>query len=202
VQLTAAGDFCEGVLATLEKRFKLAYHPAMSAALLLDPINFTKGERAPFDQLTPEQLQGAKVEIARITGKPLEDVGRELVHFQLDKWSDTLQQVADVVGEKTKVYNAEGELERITTNPPAMRRNFWTQTMPTFPILTSVAQRLLSLHVTTGAAERNWSVWGNVYTSLRNRLSLEQAKMGIFIKANSGDAQQIDDEVEHEMVLV
>jgi hypothetical protein len=38
--------------------------------------------------------------------------------------------------------------------------------------------------VTTCAAERNWSVWGQVYTKLLDRLAIERGEMIVFIRQN------------------
>ncbi|KAJ9531271.1 hypothetical protein QJQ45_006712 [Haematococcus lacustris] len=66
------------------------------------------------------------------------------------------------------------------------RRAFWKlQAAPQFPILAKAAQRLLSAHASTAAAERNWSVWGHTYhNALRNNLSVEAAKREVYLKAN------------------
>eukprot|EP00798_Chlamydomonas_sp_ICE-L_P017606 gene17606-23939_t len=44
--------------------------------------------------------------------------------------------------------------------------------------------RLLSLHASSCAAERNWSTWGRMYTKLRSNLSHQMAEKLIFIKSN------------------
>ncbi len=49
-------------------------------------------------------------------------------------------------------------------------------------------------HVTTCAAERNWSAWGLVYTKTRNRLGIERAEKLVFIAGNKGSAKQRADE--------
>ncbi|KAJ9516881.1 hypothetical protein QJQ45_027295 [Haematococcus lacustris] len=55
-----------------------------------------------------------------------------------------------------------------------------------FPILAKAAVRLLSVHVSTAAAERNWSVWTSIYrNALRNSLSVEQAEKLVYVKANA-----------------
>eukprot|EP00983_Pelagomonas_calceolata_P037102 1136191-Pelagomonas_calceolata.AAC.3 len=46
------------------------------------------------------------------------------------------------------------------------------------------ANKLLSAHTTTAAAERNWSAWGDTYTSLCNRLNVETADKLVYVKAN------------------
>jgi hypothetical protein len=42
-----------------------------------------------------------------------------------------------------------------------------------YPLLSEVALRVMSVHPTSAAPERNWSLWGRVYTSA---LGLERAK--------------------------
>ncbi|KAJ9531250.1 hypothetical protein QJQ45_006692 [Haematococcus lacustris] len=55
-----------------------------------------------------------------------------------------------------------------------------------FPILAKAAVRLLSVHVSAAAAERNWSVWTSIYrNALRNKLSVEQAEKLVYVKANA-----------------
>jgi hypothetical protein len=62
-----------------------------------------------------------------------------------------------------------------------------------FPYLNKAAVRLLSMHASTAAAERNWSAWGRVYTSLRNRLSLETAEKMVYVKANMTSSAATED---------
>lgn len=67
-------------------------------------------------------------------------------------------------------------------------RNFWvSKASASFPLLSSAAKRLLSAHVTTAAAERNWSVWGQIYQAHRNQLGIKKAEQVFFIKGNLGD---------------
>ena len=56
-----------------------------------------------------------------------------------------------------------------------------------FPLLSSAAQWLLSIHATTAVAERNWSIWGQLYQSQRNQLGIEKAEKMVFVKANIDD---------------
>ena len=69
--------------------------------------------------------------------------------------------------------------------------------MVTFPALSAVAVRLLGMHVTTCAAERNWSALGLLFAKARNRLSQARAFMLLYLRANSKEVQQLraDEEV-------
>ena len=49
------------------------------------------------------------------------------------------------------------------------------------------AGRLLSAHVTSCATERNWSLFGNIFSKTRNRLALERAQKMAFIRTNSSN---------------
>ncbi|KAJ9511095.1 hypothetical protein QJQ45_013148 [Haematococcus lacustris] len=65
-------------------------------------------------------------------------------------------------------------------------RYFWLKAASNFPLLAAAACKLLAVHVTSAASERNWSAWGRLYTAARNRLGKKlHAKELIFIKANA-----------------
>jgi hypothetical protein len=51
--------------------------------------------------------------------------------------------------------------------------------------LADVALRLMSVHPTSCAAERNWSLWGRVYSAVRNALGADRAKKMIAFSFNS-----------------
>jgi len=78
------------------------------------------------------------------------------------------------------------------------RRIFWLNHMqPYSPLVAIAAGRLLSAHVTSCATERNWSLFGNIFSKTRNRLHLEKAQKLAFIRANSslGQAWGLDEEI-------
>lgn len=54
----------------------------------------------------------------------------------------------------------------------------------TYPQLAYVACRVLSMHATTAASERDWSLWGAIYYKSRNRLSVDHAGKLVYIKSN------------------
>ena len=45
-----------------------------------------------------------------------------------------------------------------------------------YPAISAVARVLLSLHATSCAPERNWSLWGRLYRKDRSRLALSRAE--------------------------
>jgi hypothetical protein len=54
----------------------------------------------------------------------------------------------------------------------------------TYPDLTALARHALSVALTTGAAERNRSVFGFIHYKRRNRLSNKKVEMLVFIYWN------------------
>jgi hypothetical protein len=61
-----------------------------------------------------------------------------------------------------------------------------------FASLAKVVQRLLACHATSCATERNWSLWGSVYSASRNVLGIQCGKKLITICANSRQAREND----------
>ncbi len=55
----------------------------------------------------------------------------------------------------------------------------------TFPTLAEMASRALSMHATSCASERNWSLWSNVYAKARSQLAIDRAFKLIYIRQNS-----------------
>eukprot|EP00955_Chlamydomonas_euryale_P112292 366123-Chlamydomonas_euryale.AAC.1 len=41
------------------------------------------------------------------------------------------------------------------------------------------------MHVSSASTERNWSLWGQIYTRLTNRMDLETPEKKAFIRENS-----------------
>jgi hypothetical protein len=54
----------------------------------------------------------------------------------------------------------------------------------TYPLLAKLAVKLLGMHVTKCAPERNWSQWGLVYTKSRNRLEVAKGEKIVYIRGN------------------
>lgn len=86
---------------------------------------------------------------------------------------------------------------RVSVAPIKDRRSWWATYMEQdgFPMLAKAARRLLAMHVTSCSAERNWSLWGQVYTKGRNRLGLTLGEVIVFIKGNLREPGGKDEEV-------
>jgi hypothetical protein len=75
---------------------------------------------------------------------------------------------------------------RVSLASMQARVNFWATSaaVASCKHLAAAAQRLLTMHTTSCASERNWSVWGQIYTKTRSRLAIERAEKLVFIKQN------------------
>ncbi len=84
---------------------------------------------------------------------------------------------------------------------PAERCSLWLKYLSDhFPLLAKAAVRLISTHVTSAAAERNWSAWGYIYADLRrNRLSVDKANKLVSIMAHYRSASM--DRSKHSVVF-
>jgi hypothetical protein len=81
-----------------------------------------------------------------------------------------------------------------------MRKGLWHRYREVkYPALATVAPRLFSIHPMSASTERNWSLWGRVYTAARNALGLERAKALITFCFN--DSCQVTDERDFELLL-
>ena len=99
--------------------------------------------------------------------------------------------ICDVLAERKVQEDGSVQLQ-----PAAFRRNFWQGHMSSkFPRISEVASRLLSAHVTSCATERNWSMFGHIFSKSKNRLALERAKKIAFIRGNSCQNLGADQEI-------
>lgn len=87
-----------------------------------------------------------------------------------------------------RVEKEDGKIEMAAST---MRKGWWTRIAASdYPIMAKAAQRLLSAHASTAAAERNWSAWGRTFTSSRSQMKVSTAEKIIFINSNSDIGKQ------------
>ena len=105
--------------------------------------------------------------------------------------------------------DGDEEMEEQGASPGLCRMNareravFWSVWCKQhgFPVLASVALRLLSMHPTSCASERNWSVLGQLYSKARSNLALERARKLVYVRCNQVDNVQLE-QLEHFMELL
>ena len=170
------------VLDLFQARYKKHCRPNMVAAFAVDPDNFSYEMVAGMATVLPPTLSDEEREqvvkvVVRMSGGSAWAVEEELVGMESAIWPPSM-----VTAVKVVLVGAEGQPKPDV--PMQRRRALWLRCKDMYPLFSGVAFRLLSLHPSSCAAERNWSAWGRTYTSLRNRLSKEKAEQMIFFKAN------------------
>lgn len=171
-----------------ERRSK-HYLPAFDAAYVLDPIHFTLDEGSgqwapPCGELTSEERAACRLQFIRLAAAKSSDeqaaLSTEWARYQLGSLPADL---CDVLPHLTaRSHRADG---RVMIADVTERRAFWRLTgSEKFPWLARAAERLLAMHVTTAACERNWSQWGLVFTPRRNRLTIDRAEKLVYVRGN------------------
>jgi hypothetical protein len=156
---------------------------------LLDPLSAKVDGK---DVLAPD-VPGEREEAAR---NLIEHVGggkarEEFVAFVADGWSGIMAEPAKgCAATLQRVQRAGAEVgdkrARQAVAGVSRRKGLWKRYgRQMYPVLADAAIRLLCVHGTSCATERNWALWGCVYTASRNTLGLEWAKKLIAFCFNS-----------------
>ena len=61
-----------------------------------------------------------------------------------------------------------------------------------FPVMATVATKLLSMHPTSCASERNWSAWSQLFHNKRSSLSLERARKFVYVRCNAVQQEELE----------
>ncbi|KAG1660239.1 hypothetical protein FOA52_007636 [Chlamydomonas sp. UWO 241] len=118
----------------------------------------------------PEQIETLHLELATLSLEPL------------PKKFESLYKVCS-----SRREGVDGKKIKIIITPASSRRGLWTKNLANngFPLLALCADRLLSMHAASAASERNWSVWGHIFTKCNTHLGLIKGEMLVFICGNS-----------------
>ncbi|KAJ9510165.1 hypothetical protein QJQ45_015641, partial [Haematococcus lacustris] len=190
--------FVLGVPRLFNDRAKKHYQPVMAAARVLDPVNFLPTRpRAqplpPMKDLTPEEQEDVVHVVARLAEVSEAEARRELRRFESGTWHPEMTRVANDIMSMAEAGERDGRA--VTIIAPASQRLTWWQLLaqPHFPALAKAALRLLSVHVSTCAAERNWSAWGRLFAdALRSSMDMATAEKLVFIQTNDELATNSD----------
>ncbi|KAJ9505608.1 hypothetical protein QJQ45_011235 [Haematococcus lacustris] len=185
-KLPAGHPLAVGVVAAFKRRAEMHYDPVHAAAYVVDPAHFKAPRdglhaRPPFTNVTTKQLQDTIDTVARLSKGSTAAVRKELAALKLGKWSDDMVRDLASIQEQTRTL----EDGRTIAADISVRRGFWDFTARAeYPLFSEAATRLLSMHITTAAAERNWSVWGQYYDAGRSQLGINKAELMVYINAN------------------
>ncbi|AQK69732.1 uncharacterized protein [Zea mays] len=147
-------DWCEkfntdegAALNVLEKRFRKSYHPAWSAAFILDPLYLVKDASGrylpPFKCLTPDQEKDVDRLITRMVSRE----EAHLVLMELMKWrSDGLD---PLYAQAVQVRQPDPSTGRMKVANKQSSRLVWETCLSELKSLGKVAVRLIFLHATS-----------------------------------------------------
>lgn len=113
--------------------------------------------------------------IQRIAGRPL--MGKATIEMTMLHVNGL--QDKDLGAELVQTLPSDVPGRTLFVDSIKVRRAVWGSqaTMgKEYPAISPVARQLLSLHATSCAPERNWSLWGKLYRKDRSRLALSRAE--------------------------
>ncbi|KAJ0968737.1 hypothetical protein J5N97_021614 [Dioscorea zingiberensis] len=168
----------------LDKRFKKNYHPAWSAAFILDPFYLLKDTSGkylpPFKCLSPEQEKDVDKLITRL-------VLREEAHIalmELMKWRS--EGLDPLYAQAVQVKQLDPMTGKMRIANRQSSRLVWETYLSEFKSLGKVAARLIFLHATSSGFKCNASLirWATAAHG-RSRLAMDRAQKMIFVAANA-----------------
>lgn len=160
------------------------YNAAYSATYAIDPFfarhdPLTEGSYLP-PVLSSTHKKHARDLFVRVGGAR---AGEQFDILNSEGYPTSMQtEVATLVrkreqSEKEREQHVEAGMRnvRVGLASAKARVRVWLDNGGTFPELKAVALRLLHCHATSAATERNWSLWGRVFTQARTALGMKRA---------------------------
>jgi len=167
----------------IEKRFAKNYHPAWSAAFILDPLYLLRDNSGkylpPFKCLTTEQEKDVDRLITRL-------VSREEAHIalmELMKWR--AEGLDPLYAQAVQVKQRDPVTGKMKIANPQSSRLVWETCLSEFKALGKVAVRLIFLHATSCGLKCNWSFMRWVYAHGHSRTAMDKAQKMIFIASHA-----------------
>lgn len=167
----------------LEKRFRKNYHPAWSAAFILDPLYLRRDINGkylpPFKCLSQEQEKDVDSLINRL-------VSREEAHVafvELAKWRS--EGLDPLYAQAVQVKQRDPLTGKMKIVNPQSRRLVWETCLSEFKTLGKVALRLIFLHSTSCGYKCKCSVMNLVCSHHHSRVGLERAQKMVFVAAHA-----------------
>ncbi|WCJ36521.1 hypothetical protein M5689_017716 [Euphorbia peplus] len=167
----------------VEKRFKKNYHPAWSAAFVLDPLfsmRDTSGKYLPpFKCLTHEQEKDVDKLITRLVSKEEAHVAL----MELMKWRT--EGLDPLYAQAVQVKQRDPLTGKMKIANPQGGRIVWETCLSEYKTLGKVAIRLIFLHATACGFKCNWSSMKWICMHRHSKEGLERAQKMVFVAAYS-----------------
>lgn len=166
-----------------ETRFKKTYHPAWSAAFILDPLYLVRDVSGkylpPFKCLTHEQEKDVDKLVTRL-------VSREEAHIvlmELMKWRS--EGLDPLYAQAVQVKEHDPVTGKLKNANPQGSRLVWETCLKDLKTLGKVAVRLLFLHATSCGIKHDWSFTRWFCGQGHSRSGLEMAQKLVFVAAHA-----------------
>ncbi|KAG8381467.1 hypothetical protein BUALT_Bualt06G0124900 [Buddleja alternifolia] len=167
----------------VEYRFKKNYHPAWSAAFILDPLYLIRDASGkylpPFKCLTHEQENDIDKLVTRL-------VSREEAHIalmELMKWRS--EGLDPLYAQAVQVKQRDPITGKMKIANPQSSRLVWETCLKEFKSLSKVAVRILFLHATSCSVKCDWSFTRGFCGPGQSRSGLDRAQKLVFVAAHA-----------------
>ncbi|EXX65910.1 hypothetical protein RirG_128800 [Rhizophagus irregularis DAOM 197198w] len=154
-------NFSDNIQQLIQKRWEYSYHPVMMVAYMLDPRFLEESKDADIEAI-------GYTEFTEFANKRF---GRE----------ESIKLFAELVTFRQK--NSPYDNETIWLSSSVLNSSIWWQTWPKSE-LQQLAIKILSILMSSAAAERKFSTFGFIHNKIRNRLQNDRVKKLVFIYGN------------------
>jgi hypothetical protein len=178
----------DNLLQLFKDRREKHFHDCFYAAFLLDPINFQLNAASkwtmPFNKLSREEVSIAFKVMKGLAVEATQEVGDLKAEWSKAQLRPLAPDLAEHIPHLT-TRTARGD-GTVAVAAVEERVTWWMSfAADAYPLLAKAAGKLLGMHVTTCAPEKNWSQWGVVYTKSRNCLQITSGEKIVFIRGNT-----------------
>lgn len=168
----------------VEKRFRKNYHPAWSAAFILDPLYLIKDTSGkylpPFKCLTREQEKDVDKLLTRLASREEAHV----VLMELMKWRS--EGLDPLYAQAVQMKQRDPMTGKMKVANPLSSRLVWETCLCEFKSLGKIAVRLIFLHATSSGFKSNWSFMRKISANKQHSsASLERAQKMVYIAAHA-----------------
>ncbi|XP_078448024.1 uncharacterized protein LOC144716691 [Wolffia australiana] len=187
----------------LESRFRKSYHPAWSAAFILDPLYLAKdaaGKYLPqFRRLSPDQDKDVDRLVTRLV--PPQEAPTALM--ELMTWR--AEGLDPLYAQAVQVKQRDSATGKMKVANPQSRRLVWETCLSELSTLGKVAARLIFMHATSVGYTADGSLLRWVAAQGRSRAAMDVAQKLVYVAAQaklerrdfSGEEDVGEDDDEH-----
>jgi Protein of unknown function (DUF 659)/hAT family C-terminal dimerisation region len=174
------------LLASFDRDREFIWRPVMSAAAILDPLNWCVNGMGKYHvpvQQYSSAMQEELVDVVKAFENAEESAEDEIVELECFVFEGKYTNKLNKLTEK-RVVKVGGRNRTEVSNHKTRLGFFHNFLSKEFPVCARACTVLMSMPVTACASERNWSKWGLTFVPNRNALGIESAQKVIYIQQN------------------